>query len=364
MGLVVGGLKILGYLEDPAAVPILVAFARDAREPPSVREEAIVALRFTARGKAAAVAAMLLDLGERGAAELARAALYTLASLEIPASLAARLRKIALGREPERALLTIERLAQIGGAAGADALAAVLATTADRGRAEVAAGALEARPDGALALGRALLATRDAEGLAFLARLLRPRARALASAGAAGKRLALELVAGAVARAGQGGAGADLLVPLAREIDREATAAGLRALALKLQKRKDGAGALALLRLIAQAADASAEDGYALASAELRVGRRDEALGIAQQLLDRGFDLGAAFRRDRGLDPALRYQIGFALCERRHPAGEEILGDLAGGGRGKVAAMARAKLKSAGYALPRSTVTKQINRDS
>ena len=354
VGLLVGGLKILGYLEDPAAVPTLVAFARDARQAPAVREEAIVALRFTARGKAASVAAILIDLAERAPPELARAALYTLASLQIPAALAPRLRKLALGREPERALLAIERLAQIGGATGADALAAVLVATADRGRAEMAAGALDARPEGALAIGRALLATHDGERVVLLARLLRPRARALAASGAAGKKLARDLVSAAVARAGKAGAhagaGGDAdLVPLAREIDREATGAGLRAQAVKLQKRKDTSGALALLRLIGRSADATAEDGYALASAELRAGRRDEALAIAQQLLDRGFDLAAALRRDRGFDPALRYQVGFALCERRHPAGEEILGDLARGGRSKIAGMARAKLKSAGF---------------
>ena len=52
--LVAGGLKILGYLEDPAALPRCSAFARDKRQPLPVREEAIVALRFTARGKAGA----------------------------------------------------------------------------------------------------------------------------------------------------------------------------------------------------------------------------------------------------------------------------------------------------------------------
>ncbi|HVV53570.1 MAG TPA: hypothetical protein VHO06_28195, partial [Polyangia bacterium] len=113
--------------------------------------------------------------------------------------------------------------------------------------------------------------------------------------------------------------------------------------------RKNAAGALALLRLVGQSADATAEDGYALASAELAAGRREEALLIFGQLLERGFDLGAAVRQDRQLGAEQRYQIGFALIERRQAAGEEILADLAAGGRSKVATMARAKLKSAGY---------------
>ncbi len=349
VGLVSGGLKILGFLEDPAAVPTLLGFARDGKQAAAVREEAIVALRFTARGKTGPVAAALTELAERATPELARAALYSLASLELPAAIAPRLRKIALGREPERALLAIERLGQIAGAAGADGLAAVLSTTGDRGRAEAAAAALGARPDGALALGRALAAARDDERVVLLGRLLRPRARALAEAGAAGKKLARTLVGTALARVGRGGPQADALVPLARELDREATTDGLRDEAAKQRKRKNAAGALAILRLVGQSADATADDGYALAAAELAAGRRDEALIICGQLLDRGFDLAAALRRDRQLDPEQRYQVGFALVERRNPAGEEILTDLAAGGRSKIAGMAKAKLKSAGY---------------
>ena len=147
--LVAGGLKILGYLEDPAALPTLLGFARDKRQPVPVREEAIVALRFTARGKAGArVAAALLDLAEKAPAELARPALYTMASLELPNGLLPRLKKIALGAEAERALLAIERLAQIATPPAADALAGVLAATQDRMRAEAAANALGRAPRG------------------------------------------------------------------------------------------------------------------------------------------------------------------------------------------------------------------------
>jgi len=157
------------------------------------------------------------------------------------------------------------------------------------------------------------------------------------------------VLANALARIGDGEA-ADPLWPLAREIDREAAGTGLRALAAKLQKRKDGDAALAVLRLVGHAADATPGDGYALAAAELRAGRRDEALAIVQQLVERGFDVAAALRKDRQVSAEQRYQVGFILIERRHPAGEEILTDLAGAGRNKIATMAKAKLKSAGYA--------------
>src|SRR5262245_37314501 len=186
--LVAGALKILGYLEDPAGLPTLLALARDKRQPVPVREEAIVALRFTARGKPGArVAVALMDLAERAPAELARPALYTMASLEIPNGLIGRLRKLGTGAEAERALLAIERLAQIPAAPAADALAGVLTATEDRMRAEAVANALGTRPEGPLALARALLAVRDGERAALLARLLRPRVRALAESGATGK---------------------------------------------------------------------------------------------------------------------------------------------------------------------------------
>jgi len=314
-----------------------------------VREEAIVALRFTAKGKAGArVAAALMELAERAPADLARPALYTMASLELPSALVGRLRKLALGTETERALLAIERLAQVAAPAAADALAAVLTATQDRMRAEAAANAVGARPEGPLALARALLAVRDAERAALLARLLRPRVRALVDGGPAGKKMSKAVLANALTRIGDGQA-VDALLPLAREIDRDAAGEGLRALAEKLQKRKDGDAALTVLRLVGHAADATPDDGYALAAAELRAGRRDEALSIVQQLVDRGFDLAGALRRDRQVSPEQRYQVGFTLVERRHPAGEEILADLAGGGRNKIAKMAKAKLKSAGY---------------
>ncbi|HXU64053.1 MAG TPA: hypothetical protein VN962_20280 [Polyangia bacterium] len=351
LGAVTGGLKILGYLEDPAALPTLLAFARDGKQPAVVRQEAIVALRFAARGKPGAAAAALAEIAERGAPELARAALYSLASLPLPPALAPRLQKIALGSEGERALLALERLAQIPGEAGGKGLAAVLVATGDRARAEAAAAALGSRPDGALALARALIDVADPERAVLLARLLRPRARELAAAGPAGRKLARALIDTAVARAAEGQtAGHEALLPLAREIDRAATADALRAAAQKAHKARRAEQALGLLRAVGRSPDATAEDGYALAVAELRGGRRDEALAICAQLVAGGFDLAAAIRRDRLLAPEQRYQIGFALVERRQAGGEEILSDLAADGRSKVARMARAKLKSAGYA--------------
>ena len=46
--------KILGYLEDPKGTDPLLELARDPRAPFSVRQEALIALRFAAAERAAA----------------------------------------------------------------------------------------------------------------------------------------------------------------------------------------------------------------------------------------------------------------------------------------------------------------------
>lgn len=185
----------------------------------------------------------------------------------------------------------------------------------------------------------------------FLVRLLAPRVSELTVGSAADKKLARALVDVALAGAADAGPSAQALMTLARKLDAPAVATGLRAAAAKLRKTGKHAepAGLVILRRLGHSADATPEDGYALAAAELQSGRRDEAVGILRQLLDRGFDVPAALRRDKDVDPERRYQIGFQLLEQRHPAGGEILENLArDGGRGKVAQMAKAKLRSAG----------------
>src|SRR6185437_9824666 len=43
---IAAALKILGYLEDPSAVPTLLAYATAKDQPASVKQEALIALRF------------------------------------------------------------------------------------------------------------------------------------------------------------------------------------------------------------------------------------------------------------------------------------------------------------------------------
>ena len=161
-GLTAAALKILGYLEDPAALPLLLGYAKDPRADEAVRQEAVVALRFTSAGAAAArVAPVLLDLAENESSSLARTALYSLASLDMPPALAKRLGALAARAEPERALLALERLGQMPHAEAGHELARLLAKTPDRARADAAAAALSSHPEATAALAAALLDTTD-----------------------------------------------------------------------------------------------------------------------------------------------------------------------------------------------------------
>ena len=292
-----------------------------------------------------------MELAERAPAELARPALYTMASLEIPNALVGRLKKLAIGAEAERALLAIERLAQIATPAAADALAGVLTATQDRMRAEAAANALGARPEGPLALARALLAVRDGERAALLARLLRPRIRALAEGGAAGKKLAKAVLANALARIGDGQA-ADALLPLAREIDRDA--AGSR------PARAGGQAAEAQGRRRARwrCCGWSGTRRRRHARRRLRAGGRRAARRAARRgagdrpaagrtRLRRGGGAAQAIARCR---PSSATRSASSWSSGATPPARRSSPTWPAAGRNKIATMAKAKLKSAGYA--------------
>jgi HEAT repeat protein len=359
----VAGLRVLGFLEDESVVPLLLEHAAGAKRPPEVREEALIALRFLGRGaaqgepsnkkagkpvdkKLAAAGAKILSVAESAPLPTARAAMFTLACMPLPGALAPRLAKLAAHAEAERARLATERLAQMQDAEASRALGRLLLETRERGLAESAATALASRPDAGAVLAHALLDANDADRAGLLARLLRPHLKTLDTK----TKRALREAALARLASDKAGAPWEPLYSVAREADAAPAAEGLRAAAAKLRKGKPQR-ALAALRVLGRSADATPDDGYALATLELGAGRRDEALTIFGQLTDRGFDLAAALRRDRALDAETRYQIGFHFAERRHPVGEEILTAVVEtAGRTKVAQMARAKLRSSGYA--------------
>jgi hypothetical protein len=340
--------KYLGAKKIPGSVKLLLALAGDKKQADAIREEAVIALRFASREKTAAqakVATALLTIAETAPAAVARAALYTLAGIALPAPLVARLQKLAAHPQGERARLAIEGLAQTSTAAAADALGKILLGTGERARAEAAGTALAARPDAGAALARALLAAPDAERAWMLVKMLRPHVRKLEA------RQVTALRDQALVRLRANEPPWEPFLQVAREADARLTADGLRRLVSDLRKGKKLAQALAVARLLGGSAEAFPEDGYALATLEWAAGKRDEALLVFGQLAERGFDVAATLHRDRAVEPEQRYQIGFHFADKRHPLGEEILTAIVeAGGRSKVVQMAKAKLRSAGFA--------------
>jgi HEAT repeat protein len=338
--------KVLGFLADPAAAPRLLTVAQ-SKDNEAIREEAVIALRLCGAGKPlpAKTQEALLALAEKAPLRVARAALYSLAAGGLPGKLAGRLGKLAGHAEGARAQLAIELLGAIPGSTAADALARTLIETDERARAEAAANALEKRPEAGPALGRALLATKDRDRAEMVTRLLRPHL------GKIDRPLKRRLIQDAAARLETEDPAADPILALARTLDAEATADGLRALAAKLRKARKPPQALKVLRVLGRSREAAPEDGYALAALELTHGLRDEAFTVIGQLADQGWDVAAALRKDRSLEDQQRYEIGFHFIERGHPLGEEALALVAASaGRSKLGQMARAKLKSAGLA--------------
>ena len=73
---------------------------------------------------------------------------------------------------------------------------------------------------------------------------------------------------------------------------------------------------------------------------------RDPSLKLFAELLDNGFDVLSALRRDRSMANEQRFYVGWHFIEDHHPLGEELLTELVKkGGRTKLAKMAKNKLK-------------------
>src|SRR5690606_136883 len=109
----------------------------------------------------------------------------------------------------------------------------------------------------------------DGHRAGLLAKVLRPLAGHIKPAA---KKALLEA---AVKKLEEGDAGWEPTLQVARELDGEAVADGLRALAAKLRRAKKKDKELAVLTLLSKQESASDDDRYRLASVELLQGRKD-----------------------------------------------------------------------------------------
>jgi HEAT repeat protein len=347
---IAAAIKIMGYLEDEKATETLLAYASDKKQPPLVRQEALIALRFALGEKKVDerhTIAALLDAAEAEDRTLAHTALHTLGSMQLPPGMAKRLEKLALHPDFERARFVIEMLGRQTDSEASRVLVHA-ACTLERKRAEIAATALTGRDDAVAPLAKALLETTDVDRAWLLKNVLRPAAKKIPAA------LRKQLLDSALERLGEGERGWEALLDVVRDADSEGVAAALRTLAQKLRKAKNDDKAASVFGLVCRSDKATDEDRYSLASLELARGPKDtraatratdEALKLISSLVSRGFDVGTALRKDKHLEIEALYYVGFHFAEAKKPLGEELLEEVVKkGGRTKVGKMAKNKL--------------------
>jgi HEAT repeat protein len=347
---VAAALKIMGYLEDEKATETLLAYASDKKQPPLVRQEALIALRFALGEKKADekhVITALLDAAEADDRTLAHTALHTLGSMQLPAGLGKRIEKLALHPDFDRARFVIEMLGRQTDAEATRVLVHA-ACTLERKRAEIATAALAGREDAVAPLAKALLETKDVDRAWLLKGVLRPSAKKIPAP------LRKQLLEGALSRLSDGERGWEALLDVVRDADAEGVAMALRALGQKLRKGKNDDKAASVFGLVCRSDKATDEDRYVLASLELERGPKDtraairatdEALKLISGLASRGFDVGSALRKDKHVEIEALYYVGFHFAEAKKPLGEELLEEVVKrGGRSKVGKMAKNKL--------------------
>jgi hypothetical protein len=379
VGAIAAGVKILGYLEDEKAIPMLLGFTAAKGNAPAVRQEALVALRFLLGKKGVEVRKIvdaLVEAAEDADRALSQTALHTLAGIAIPDEALKRLEKLVLHPDVERARFVMEMLGRQEGAEPARVLVKVLATTKDKRRAEIAAACLAApaESDGVPPapgssrnltdshatpgsaplkeqavgpLAKALLETEDADRAWLLRNVLRPSARKVPAA------LRKQMLEVATRRLAAGDRNWEPLLATVRDADAAGAAEAMREVAHKLRKTNPDK-ALTVLRVLCRSEGCTDDDRYALASAELSRGHQDtrpaarsgdESLRLLSALLDRGVDVGPRLRKDKSLELEHLYYVGFHFSEEGHPLGEELLRIVADeGGRTKLGKMARSKL--------------------
>ncbi|MFW6031289.1 MAG: HEAT repeat domain-containing protein [Myxococcota bacterium] len=347
---IAAAVKMLGYLEDERATQRLLTYARSTKQPASVRKEALIALRFALAHKTVATKVIdaLVDAAESDDGALAQTALITLAGLDLPSRAAARLDRLVVHRDLDRAAFAIEQLGARKGADTAEVLVNVITDPEhDRRRAELAAKALDGREDAIPALVRALVDSETER--AWIARnVVRPMADQLTATQV--KKL-LDVGLDRIAR---GVNDWESMLDVAREANPELYAEGLRKLVTRLKRARNPDRTLTALRLLGRSDHASDDDRYRLAALELKASvkdtrpaarKKDEALHLLDDLLRRGFDVGKALTRDRSIGLDEMYYAGFHFAEKGHPLGEELLAQVkAKGGRKKIARMAKNKL--------------------
>lgn len=325
-----GALKIMGYLEDPRAIPTLLEYAKNPKADPALRKDAVLALRFclgeassTKEPKGlplAELAKVLSSIAAENEPLLAQAALHTLGSLPVEASTFTSLAALLLHPDESRARFVADRMADAKNVGSAKALVHAL-VRADKSRAELLLSALENNVHAAAPLTEALLDTKSADARWLLRGALRPIAKHVA------KPQVERLLEQAMIVLEKDGRGHEAFFDVALAAAPGPSAEALRKLSSKLGKKKEHERQRSVLELILRTGHGTAQDRFDAAMLALIAGPK-ESMSHLEELARSSFDLVAAMKKDKRLTPDDLYHAGFYLAERKLAGGAELLEEV------------------------------------
>ncbi|MDF1564658.1 MAG: HEAT repeat domain-containing protein [Deltaproteobacteria bacterium] len=324
--------KLIGYLEEPTTVPLLLEHAVAKAEAIEVRQEALLALRFAlAKSRNAKdqskLALELLSVIETAPPEVGRMARDTLAFVPLPSGARARLIRLMEHSDESIGLFALEALAGAETTPVSEGLVSVLLNTGGK-RAERAAELLGQRSGAAAALGKALFEAKDEATLERLVTALLPHAGKLEA------RLTTRISKKAVETLEEDAKAAAPWLTVAFAADPSALAKQLRAGAAAHKKARRLKPATVLLEALCRTPACTTDDRYLLASLQLRQSARDPrssarardaCLQTIERLAADGFDIEKALRADRSLDLEMLYYVGFHLLGEEDPIGAGLL---------------------------------------
>ena len=319
-------LLLIGYIGAPDARKILLKYSTP-RNLGYIRRNALIGLKglpYTGAAVNQIARQMLKYMGEPDYPNVVQNALDIIERLSLGKSYDAQWRKLLKSKHPSVRAFAARKLASSDNAAGNRLMMNLLGHD-DPQVSEIAAGAL-ARHKGATRLLLAALAReRKPEPAWRLAKILKPHSESV------DKRTAKKFAALASRALEAGQARYETLLYFLRNIDPNLADGVYREVGLKYKKARKWAKAVDCLKQIARSEAFDAELRYELSVCNLKQSAKDLAphlraedyalRGFQALLQDKGFKLFDRLKKEKALEAADLYYVGFHFSEG---AGEEL----------------------------------------
>lgn len=329
-------LLLLGYFGRPEARPLLLKFA-GARVLPYVRRNALLALRglkYTGAAAANLARQLVKYLDDADFANVVQPSLDLIEKLALPASFDAHWRKLLRNKHAAVRAFAARRLATADTAAGNRLLMALLAHN-DAQVSEIAAGALARHKGAGKLLLDALARERHADPAWRLAKILKPHSESV------DKKTVKKFTALATGELEKHDPRAEALLYFLRNINPKIADEVWRDAGLRFKKSGRWAKAVECLRQLTSSDGFDNELRYELSVCNLKLSPRDlapnlraddHALRGFQALADKGFKLADRLLKEKVVEPAELFYVGFHFAEGTGDArkfGEKLLEHVA-----------------------------------